>query len=496
MGFFKIFFSLIGLTLLSKVLGFLREILLSYYYGVSNIIDAYLVALTIPGVLFSFFSVAISVSFIPVFSKVYENTEERNNFVNNILNIFILVSSFIVVLTFIFAEYFVYICAPGFDEETKSLAIKFTRIFVVGVYFSCWISIFSAFLNFFKKFTLVALAGIPFNLTILLSIILSFYYGVYWLILGAVFGKLFEIIFLYPYIRKMNYSYKFYINLKDENARKIAFLSMPLIFSVAVNQINIIVDKSIASTLQVGAISAINYSHYLIELVIGIFVLTTVTIFFPDLAKSFNNKDKDAMKAISEKSFSIINLFVIPCCIFFIFQTKKIISFVYERGGFDTLAVNLTSDAFFFFSIGLLGLAYREILLRIYYAMHNTIVPVFNSIIGVLLNIILALLLSKYYGISGLALATSISAFLTAFLLFLNLRKLNINLNSISILKCSIKKLSAAIFSILFLFFVSETIFLPLNLIIYFLSYIFFLFLLKDRSVLILFNKLKGKMEE
>lgn len=496
MQFLKVFFSLIGLTLLSKILGFLREILLSYYYGVSNTIDAYLVALTIPGVLFSFFSVAISVSFIPVFSKIIDTIEERNNFINNILNIFILVSSVIVILTLIFAEYFVYICAPGFDDQTRELAVKFTRIFVIGVYFSCWISIFSAFLNFFRKFSLVALAGIPFNLSILLSIVVSYYYGVYWLVLGAVFGKLFEIIFLYPHVKRIGYKYRFYINIKDDNAKKIAFLSLPLILSVAANQINIIVDKSIASTLQPGAISAINYSHYLVELVVGIFVLTTVTIFFPDLARFFNEKNKLAMERLSEKSFSIINLFVIPCFIFFIFQSENIISFIYERGSFDKVAVDLTANVFFFFSIGLLGLAYREVLLRIYYAMHNTIIPVTNSIIGVLINIVLALLLSKFYGISGLALATSISAIFTAFLLLINLKKFDINLNYNEIFNSAFKKTISAIISILILMYFIENNLLILNVILYFIFYILCLFLIKDKSIILILDQLKKKVKE
>lgn len=498
MRFLKIFISLIGLTLLSKILGFFRELMLSFYYGTSNITDAYLVALTIPGVLFSFFSIAISVSFIPVFSKISDDIAIRNKFINNIFSILLLISTIIVFITIIFAENFVFICAPGFDQLTKDLAVKFTRIFVLGVYFSCWLAIFCAFLNFFKKFTLVALAGIPFNISILLSIFLSYHYGLTWLILGAIFGKIFEIIYLYPHVKKLNYKFQPIIDFKDKHAKQMFFLALPLMLSVAVNQINIIVDKSIASTLEVGAISAINYSHYLIELIIGIFVLTVTTIFFPDLARSFNNKNFSGIKEITEKSFSIVNLFVIPSFIFFIFQSKNIISFIYERGSFDGRAVELTASAFLFFSIGLIGLSYKEVLSRIYYAMHNTKIPVFNSIIGVVVNIILAIFLSKNMGmgVAGLALATSISAFLTAFLLIISLNKIQITLNYRKIFLCFIKKNISAIFSILCILIFIDYLFLPLILFIYFSLYIFILFLLRDESVFFYINQLCSRIKK
>lgn len=498
MGFLKIFFSLIGLTLISKVLGFLREMMLSFYYGTSNITDAYLVALTIPGVLFSFFSIAISVSFIPVFSKIADDIERRNKFINNIFSILLLISTIIVFVTIIFAEYFVFICAPGFDQSTKDLAIKFTRIFVIGVYFSCWLAIFCAFLNFFKKFTLVALAGIPFNISILLSIFLSYHYGITWLILGAIFGKIFEIIYLYPHVKKLDYKFYPIMDFKDVHAKQMFFLALPLMLSVTVNQLNIIVDKSIASTLEVGAISAINYSHYLIELILGIFVLTVTTIFFPDLARYFNKKDFNSIKKTTEKSFSIVNLFVIPSFIFFVFQSENIISFIYERGNFDNKAVELTASAFLFFSIGLIGLSYKEILSRIYYAMHNTRIPVVNSIIGVIVNIILAIFLSKNMGmgVSGLALATSLSAFLTAFLLMLGLNKIKINLNYRKILVCFFKKNISAILSMLLILFFVDLSFLPLIFTIYFSIYVLILMVLKDDSVFFYINQVYSRIKK
>lgn len=491
MKFAKTLFFLMILTLFSKVLGFLREIFLSYFYGASSITDAYLVALTIPGVLFAFFSTAIAVGFIPTFTIVSEDIVKRNEFVNKVFSILLVVSTLIVILTLIFAEQLVYILAPGFDLHTKELSIKFTRLFVFGVYFSCWLCVFIAFLNFFKKFTLVALAGIPLNLSVLLSIVLSYYYSIHWLILGAVFGKFLEIILLYPAVKKLKYRFKFSFDLKDSNVRHLILLSLPLTLSIAVDQINIIVDKSIASSLEVGAISAINYSHYLVELIGGIFVMSVTTIFFPDLARYYKENKFDMITFTSEKSLKLIHFFVVPCFIYFAFKSFEIITFVYQRGNFNEKSTILTSTVFTLFSAGLLGLAYREVLTRIFYAMHNTKIPVINSVIGVSINIVLALTLSKILGVSGLALATTCSAFITAFLLFYNLKKLNIILNYKSLLIDLMRNLLAAIIASLVTYSIKDSgLFLVFNFIAYISIYFIMLFLVKNEIMVFIFHRL------
>lgn len=489
MNFAKILFSLMGLTLISKVLGFLREIFLSYFYGASSTTDAYLVALTIPGVLFAFFSTAVAIGFVPTFTRVSNNVEERNNFVNNVFSILLVASTVIVILTIVFAEQLVYILAPGFDSETKYLAIKFTQIFVFGIYFSCWLSVFVAFLNFFRKFTVVALAGIPLNLSILLSIVLSYYYSIYWLVLGAVLGKLLEIILLYPVVRKFDYKFKFILNFRDENVKHLVLLSLPLTLSIAVNQINVIVDKSIASTLEVGAISAINYSHYLVELVVGIFVMSVATIFFPDLARYFHDNDYEKITSTAEKSLKLVNFFVVPSYIYFMVKSFEIITFVYQRGSFDQKSTDLTSSVFIFFAAGLLGFSYREVLTRIFYAMHNTRIPVTNSIIGVVVNIVLAYILSSFLGVSGLALATSIAAFVTTILLFLKLKKMDIFLDYNDLFFDLFKSTVAAIIAAGVAFvFKDDGWFLVFNFLLFAFTYLLFLLLLKNDIMFVLYN--------
>lgn len=494
MNFAKVLFSLMGLTLISKILGFLREIFLSYFYGASSTTDAYLVALTIPGVLFAFFSTAVAIGFVPTFTRVSDDIEERNNFVNNIFSMLLIASTAIVILTICFAEQLVYILAPGFDQETKYLAIKFTQIFVFGVYFSCWLSVFVAFLNFFRKFTIVALAGIPFNLSILLSIVLSYYYSIYWLVAGAVLGKLLEIILLYPVVKKFDYKFKFILDFRDKHVKHLIILSLPLTLSIAVNQINIIVDKSIASTLEVGAISAINYSYYLVQLVVGIFVMSVATIFFPDLARYYNDNDYGLITNTSEKSLKLVNFFVIPSCVYFMIKSFEIITFVYQRGSFDQSSTNITASVFTLFAAGLIGFSYREVLTRIFYAMHNTKIPVTNSILGVIVNIILAYILSGFLGVSGLALATSIAAFVTTALLFFKLKKMEIFLNYKTLLFDFLKAVTASVIAItISLICKDEGWFLVVNFMLFIFIYLLILLLLKNEIMFLVYNKIFGR---
>ncbi len=407
---------------LSKVTGFLREIFLSYFYGVSSIADAYLIALTVPGVIFAFVSTALSVGFVPVYSKILKSNEDPNNFVNNLSNCMFLVSTIMIFLIFVFAPQIIDIIAPGFFGETRDLAIEFTRIFVFGIYFSGLISIYTGYLQVHNSYIVAAFAGIPFNVIVLISIWASYKYDLYWLIIGTLVAKLAEIIYFMPYLRKSGYKYSFYLNTKDESIRNIVALSIPLIFSISVNQINIIVDKSLASKITSGGIAAISYAQHLNQLVIGVFVLSVSTIYFTKFSRLYVENKHTDLRISLIKSGNLIAFFVIPSSIIFIVFSKYIVGIVYGRGSFNASAIDLTAETLIYFSIGMIGFAYREILSRFYYAMHDTKTPVYNAFFCVIINIFLSVVLSKYMGISGLALATSIAAIITSMLLFYNLR--------------------------------------------------------------------------
>ncbi|WP_042683491.1 murein biosynthesis integral membrane protein MurJ [Anaerosalibacter massiliensis] len=435
------------ITIISKIFGFIRDVTLSYFYGTSSISDAYLISQVIPTVIFSFIGTAITTGYIPLFSDIEKKygEKESNKFTNNLVNLLIILCTIIVVLGLLFTEQIVKLFASGFEGETLALAIQFTKISILGIYFTGVLSIFSGFLQIKGNYTIPALAGFPMNFFIVLSIFLSSKTNILVLAMGSVIATISQLVFLIPFIHKEGYKYNLVLNVKDKYIRRMMYLVLPVIIGVSVNQINTLVDKTIASNISVGGISALNYSFRLIGFVQGLFVTTISTVMYPMISKmAVENNIKGLKRTISE-AINSISLLVVPATIGAMFFAEPVVKLLFGRGAFDSQAISMTSNALFFYSIGMIGFGLRDILSRAFYSLQETKTPMINGIIGVIINIILNLLLSKYIGIGGLALATSISAIFCTVLLFISFRKKvgsfgmkNITISSIKILCASL----------------------------------------------------------
>jgi putative peptidoglycan lipid II flippase len=413
------------LTLLSKVIGFIREVTLSYFYGASNISDAYLIALTIPGVIFAFIGVGLATSYIPLYSNIVQErgVQKADRFTNNIINFVLILCTLIVIVGLIFTLPLVKIFAAGFTGETLKLAVFFTRITLFGVYFTGLVYIFSGYLQIKNNYIIPALVGFPFNFTIIIAIALSFRGNLLILAMGSVLAIAAQLFLLIPFIRKKGFRYRFILDRHDEYFKKLLYLSLPIMLSVSVNQINVLVDRTLASQIVVGGISALNYASRLNGFVLGLFVISIVTVMYPLISKMAAEKNMSGLKKALSESISGINLLVIPATVGAMIFAEPIVRLLFGRGAFDEQAIALTSYALFFYALGMVGFGLREVLSRAFYSLQDTKTPMINAAIAVVLNIILNIVLSRYLGIGGLALATSISALFCTFLLFISLRK-------------------------------------------------------------------------
>lgn len=413
------------ITVLSKILGLLRDIILSYFYGASNISDAYLVSLIIPGVIFSFIGIAINTGYIPMYSNIIKRYGEKEavNYTNNLVNLLILLCTAVAILILLFTDPIVKIFASGFSEDTINITVSFTKIMVFSIYFTSLVHVFSGYLQLKNNYIIPALIGFPLNLFFIISIILSSKINIIVLAIGSTIAYLAQFLLLIPFVKKEGYNYKPHIDLNNDYIKKMIYLGLPVIVGTSVNQINILVDSTLASQQAVGGVSALNYANKLNLFVQGIFVMSIATVIFPIMSKMFANENKDAFKKTIKESIISVILLVIPAIIGFMIFSSQIVTLLFGRGAFDSEAIKLTSSAVFFYSIGMIGFGLREILARAFYSMQDTKTPMINATMGVIVNIILNIILAQYMGIGGLALATSISAILTSILLFINLRK-------------------------------------------------------------------------
>lgn len=411
------------ITIVSKFFGFGREVALSYVYGASNISDAYIISITIPGVIFSFIAGGLGAGYIPMYNRILKNRGEieADNFTNNIINALLIICTIIVFVSLLFTKQIVQVFASGFTGETLILAIKFTRITLLAIYFAGIVSILSGYLQIKGNYIAPALVGLPLSLFVVLSIILSSYTSLLALPLGYIIAIAAQVLLVIPY--KHEYRYKFSLQLKDKHIVEMGYMVIPIIIGVSVNQINMLVDRTLASRIAVGGISAMNYAERLNGFIQGIFVISIATVLYPTLSKMAAEKNMIGLKKYLSGAITGVNILVLPATVGSMVFAVPIISLLFGRGAFDEHALDMTSFALFFYSIGMTAFGLRNILSRAFYSMEDTKSPMVNASLGMMLNIILNFILSKYLGIGGLALATSIAAIVTTTLLFISLRK-------------------------------------------------------------------------
>lgn len=421
----KISVILVLLTILTKITGFAREIVLSYFYGASGTSDAYLISLTIPSTIFAFIGTGIATGFIPTYSKIVVENDLKyaNKFTNNFIN-FILIGCTIIILTvFFFTMPIVKIFASGFEGEVLDLAVLFTRISILSIYFSGLIFVFNSYLQIKNNFIIPVIAGIPLNIFTTFSILLSAKSNLVFISIGSTLAVFVQFLFIVPFVINKGYKYSFILNRNDKYLRQMISLSIPVIIGVSVNQINVLVDRTIASQISIGGISSLNYANRLNLFVQGIFVLSIVSVMYPMISKMVAENNMIGFKKTLSEAINLINLLVLPTMVGAMIFAEPVVKLLFGRGAFDLQAISMTSNALFFYSIGMIGFALREVLSRAFYSLQDAKTPMINAAIAMLMNITLNIILSKFLGIGGLALATSISAIFCTLLLFVNLKK-------------------------------------------------------------------------
>ncbi|WP_419725219.1 murein biosynthesis integral membrane protein MurJ [Terrisporobacter petrolearius] len=446
----KVAKATIGLMIaimLGKVLGFARELVLASTYGAGAYSDAYIIALNIPMVIFVAIGQSIGTTFIPLYHDINANLGEEKSirFTNNIFNIVTIVCIVFGILGIVFAEPLVKLFAMGFQGETQKIAVGFTRIMVMGVLFIGLSNLMTSFLQVKNNFTIPGLASIPRNVVIIISMILSVKYGPSVLAWGTLAGFAIEFLYQVPFAYKKGYRYKKYLNLKDEHLKKMIWLLGPVFIGVAVNQVNAMVDRTLASTLVEGSISALNYANKLNNFVMGVFITSIASVIYPMLSKLSADSDKEKFTESVVTSVNSIVLLVLPISVGAIVLANPIVKILFQRGAFDSSATEMTAIALVFYSIGLVAFGLRDVLGKVFYSLQDTKTPMINGAIAMVMNIILNIILVKIMGHAGLAFATSISAILCIFMLFGSLKKKIGYFGQDQMIKTTVKSLGAAL---------------------------------------------------
>jgi putative peptidoglycan lipid II flippase len=412
------------IVILSKAVGFVREAILVSTYGASIVSDVYITSTKIPATLFAIIASALSTTFIPLFCEVDKNKgkEESLKFINNMLNIVLILGIIISITAFIFAKPLIKVFAMDFTGEKMLLAVRFTKIMVFSMIFIGVSNILTCWLQINEKYNIPSLTILPYNILLIVSILISKNGNIEILAIGTLIATMSQIIFQLPSAYKIGFRYRPYINIKDENIKKIIYLLGPVILGVGAGEINNIIDGSLASTLGDGIITVLNSASKLDTLVTSLFITTIVSVMYPVLSKLANNNDDEEFKNIIKRYINVVLIIIVPISVGAIVLSTPIVKLIFERGAFDNQATILTSQALKCYAIGMVGTNITIILNKVFYSKKDTKTPMTTSIISIFINITLSLTLIRYMGHMGLALSASIASITRVIILSIKLK--------------------------------------------------------------------------
>jgi len=457
-------------TIISRLLGYLRDILIAIFLGTGMLADAFFVAFRIPNTFRRLFAEGtFNAAFVPSYSsEIIKGKNKANKFANDIFNLLFLGLFFFIIIVEIFMPVFVSLIAPGFigDNEKMKIAINLTRITFPFLFFICLASFFSAILNSHNKFAAAAAAPIVLNIVLILVLIFSKSLGdnlVYYLSYGVSLAGFLQLIFLYKHVSKY-FSLKFNFKFKASNKVKFFFKKLlPSIFSSGVTQINILIGTIIAS-FQASAVSYLYYADRIYQINLAIAGIAIGVVILPQLSRYVQSKKKDKIELIQNKALELSLFLSLPATIALIVGSEQIISALFGYGSFNENSVNNSSLALYYFALGLPAFALIKVFSSFFFANHDTKTPFFVSLISVLLNIFISIYYFNEIGFIIIPIATSISSWFNSMLLFFLLKSQRLfNFNKIFFVK-SIKIIFASIlmglfFNFLLNFFQNELVF-------------------------------------
>jgi putative peptidoglycan lipid II flippase len=424
-------------TLISRILGYLRDILIAFFLGASIFADAFFVAFRLPNTFRRLFAEGtFNAAFIPSYTSARtENKENGKKFADDILGSLLLILILIVTLVEIFTPYLVYIIAPGFVENDLkfNLAVELTRITFPFLLFVSLSSFFSGILNSNNKFAAAAAAPIILNIILILSLVVSFKLNLNFakqLSYGVTLAGILQLIFLF-FVTLKFYKPTLIFKLKADSKVKFFFKKLlPSIFSSGVTQINILIGTIIAS-FETGAVSYLYYADRIYQINLAIAGIAVGTVSLPALSKAFKNKNVKKLSNIQSKSLELSLLLSIPASLGLILASEEIVNALFGYGSFTKEDVKLTADALKYFGYGVPAFALVKILSNFFFARDNTKSPFYISVAMVMINISISVSLFSSFGFIIIPISTSISTWIgVLFYIYLLNQKKSLLLNT------------------------------------------------------------------
>jgi putative peptidoglycan lipid II flippase len=421
----------ISMTMISRVFGFIRDMVTANIFGAAAMFDAFSIAFRIPNFMRRLFAEgSFAQAFVPVLSEYQkkQTKEEVQRFLNAMFGSLGIVLLGVTILGVIFAPFIVRLFAPGFETsgERFQLAVTMLRINFPYLLFISLTAFCGAVLNTYSRFWVAAFTPVFLNLCMIAAALwLSprFTFPIIALAWGVFAAGIVQLLFQWPFMRQLQLFPRPTIDFRNPGVRRVLKLMVPALFGVSVGQVNLLIDTLFASLLAVGSVSWLYYSDRLMEFPLGVFGVAISTVILPHLSRHHATQSEASYSMTIDWALRAVLLVGIPAAVVLAVMSGPMLSTLFQYGKFDGHAVMMARKSLTAFAIGIAPFMLVKILAAGFYAKQDMRTPVRIGLIAMVTNLILNCTLIWPLAHAGIALSTSLAALVNTGLLFYLLRK-------------------------------------------------------------------------
>lgn len=420
-----------GATLFSRILGFLRDVIVAFALGAGLFADAFFVAFRIPNLMRRLFGEgSLTMAFIPVFSRVREEEGEEaaQQMARSAMAWLAAILIGITLVAELVAGPLTLAIAPGFAKNPELFAttVDLVRICFPYVLFICSVALCMGVLNAQGRFLAPAIAPAVLNVALITSALIGYYGGwnvAYAMAVGVLAGGVLQFAVQQPALARAGFSWRGVWSWKNRGVARMGLLMLPTVFGAAVYQLNILLGTLLASFLPVGSVSYLYYADRLVQFPLGVFGIAVSTAALPSLSSLAAKGEMDEFAGALRVSMGLTLFIALPAAAGLLALAEPIISLLFQRGAFTADAVGATAQALAAYSAGLPFIALSRPLVAGFYALEDTRTPVWIAVVCLAVNIGLGAALMGPLAHVGLALAVSVSSLMNFMLLFILLNR-------------------------------------------------------------------------
>jgi len=413
-------------AVLSRILGYAREMLLAARFGATYTTDAYLTAHDVPFALFLTVSAGLVMVFIPVYREVMQRQGEgaAGRLVVSMLNLTLLAALVLLGAGWALAPWFVPRLVPHLPADAHALAVSLTRTMLPMLLFMGLAGVATAVLNAHHRFTAPAFVGLVNNLpVVLILLVVSQSSQIHWVAWSVVAGAALGAVMLLPSLRRLGLRWRPAIDWRDPGLAQVGRLIVPVLATTGIIQVQDFFDRFLASGLAEGSISALNYAVRVNSLPYGVVGTAIATVLYPSLAAQAADRRDDELRATLSRGLRMLSFVLLPMAAGLLLLREPIVKLMFERGAFDPAATRLTAYALLFYAPGILLFGWQDFLNRCFWALQDTRTPMWAAVWLVAFSLLFKLLLVQPLAHGGLALGQTLATVVSAGYLLWQLRK-------------------------------------------------------------------------